>query len=354
MDKLLDVLEVYRCHLNRGNQTMLSFLTDNFEQYIATIKESINPSENPLLGVDVCKMVENKLSEIEANSQRILNVFKLYYDGKIIDASNKAFETFEIMKPEMMHRYSGAYRRETYYRIRGGIDFPIERKELFHIPTTMRHLVKTERYSMPGYPCLYLASQAELCWYECGTPEQFTIVKFDIPQDEENYLKFIDFSEKLMPLKYSFISWFHSDKDRQSVSNYFLKHICTYPLRAACSVVTKYPNAVFKEEYIIPQLLLQWVAHDDYFDGIRYESCSSHEEVKSMDGHNIVLVSKSFDEDGYDIRFRKCLKLGLPKRYDITKIEVAPILMDFLKERDVKQDPFFWGLESISSDFETI
>ena len=354
MDKLLEILETFRCHLKRGEKTMVQYLTENYEQYISTLKESIDPSDNPLVGDEMCKMVENKLSDIEANSKCLLDVFRLHGNGRIIEASNKAFEIFEQMKPQMMQRYSGAYKRENYYRIRGGTNFPLERKELFHIPVTMRHLVKTERYSMPGYPCLYLASQAELCWYECGKPKQFTMAKFDIPQEDEEHLQFIDFSANLMLLKYDFLSWFHNEKDTKLVRNYLLKHICTYPLRAACSVMVQYPDASFKEEYIIPQLLLQWVAHDDDFDGIRYESCSPHDEVKSMGGHNIVLVSKSFDADGYDMRFRKCLKLGIPKQFDITSIEINPKLSDLLDGRSIEEDPFLWGMESISSEYDYI
>lgn len=354
MDKLLEILEGFRCHLRRDNKTMFEFLSENYTQYITTLKASTSPSDNTLVGEEMCRMVEAKLPEIESNANQLLEVLRLHESGRIIDASNKAFETFDRMKAQMMQRYSGAFRREVYYRIRGGIGFPTERKELFHIPATLRQLVKTERYSMPGYPCLYLASQADLCWYECGKPEQFTIAKFDIPQEEDSYLKFIDFSEKLMPLKHSFFGWFYNEEDKQAVRKYLLKHICTYPLRAACSVVTQYPKADFKEEYIVPQLLLQWVAHDDYFDGIRYESCSSSDEVKSMGGHNIVLVSKSFDSDGYDVRFRKCLKVGVPQRFDINRIEVDPRLSDLVKDCDIKETPHLWGLGSISDEYDYI
>ena len=101
-------------------------------------------------------------------------------------------------------------------------------------------------------------------------------------------------------------------------------------------------------------MLLQWVAHDDYFDGIRYESCSSSAEVKSMGGHNIVLVSKSFDSDGYDARFRKCLKVGVPQRFDINRIEVDPRLSDLVKDCDIKETPHLWGLGSISDEYDYI
>ena len=189
-------------------------------------------------------------------------MLSLYNKGNIVSASLKAFEAFENMKPHLTQRYSGAFRYEKYYRIRPiaineDNQFPLNRKELFHIPYNKNYLVRTERYSMPGHPCLYLASQAESCWYECGKPEKFAISKFDIPQNGYGYMKFIDFSEKLMPLKHAFYGWFRGGKASEQIRKYFLKYICTYPLRAACSIVVEYPNSSFVEEYIIPQLLLQ-------------------------------------------------------------------------------------------------
>lgn len=261
------------------------------------------------------------------------------------------------MKPQLMQRYSGAYRIENYYRIRG-IDevnpFPLERKELFHIPFNKNYLVGTERYSMPGHPCLYLASQAELCWYECGKPEKFALSRFDIPQSEDNYMKFIDFSEKLMPLMHSFFCWFHNEEDVEQVRKYLLKYICTYPLRAACSVVVEHPGSRFIEEYTIPQLLLQWVLNDRDFDGIRYESCNSSDEVKCLGGHNLVLVTNNFDKDGYDSNLRANIKVGEPAVFDINSININPNLEACLMGRDIKEDPFLWGLEDAPNNFEKI
>lgn len=356
MDKLLELLEKYRCHLNRGMLSMADFLEANFREYIFDLRQSIKVEDNPLVGDEMCKMVAECIDEISDNSNAIVNVLRLYDDGKIVEASIKAFDVFDIMKPQLMQRYSGAYRIENYYRIRvvGDTQFPLERKELFHIPHNKNFLIGTERYSMPGHPCLYLASQAELAWYECGRPQKFAVAKFWIPQEEENYLKFIDFSEKLMPLKHSFFSWFHNKKDLAKVQKYFLKYIYTYPLRAACSVVVQHHGAKFIEEYIIPQLLLQWVRNDEDFDGIRYESCSNSDDVKSFGGHNIVLVTKKFDTDGYDMKLRDCIKIGVPKVFDLSTLKCDKRLLDLLNGKELTSDPFLWGMESISDDFQQI
>lgn len=325
-----------------------------------THTEAINAmshKDNPLLGDSVCEMVGNQISAIIENSQKLVEVYRLYEHGRIVPASNKAFEAFSSMKPQLMHRYSGAFRKEMYYRIRqisNSALFPLERKELFHIPYKKNYLVGTERYSMPGHPCLYLASQAELGWFECRKPEKFVIAIFSIPQDKDNYLKYIDFSEKLMPLKHSFFCWFHNETDKKNISHYFLKYICTYPLRAACSAIVEHPEGRFFEEYIMPQLLLQWVLNDEDIDGIRYESCSKSDEVKSFGGHNIVLVTKEFDADGYDIKLRDCIKIGLPSAFDINKVTCDSRIGDSLVGKNIKEEPFYWNMDSISLDFQKI
>lgn len=357
VDKLLCLLEKYRCHLKRGDKTSANFLRENYTDYIKDVKAALAPEDNQLVGAEMCKMVYEQIETIEKNSYLLIEVLELYSKGKIVPASQKAFEVFENMKPQLMQRYSGAYRLETYYRIRAINDsnpFSLERKELFHIPFYKNYLVGTERYSMPGHPCLYLASQAELCWYECGKPEKFAISRFDIPQSEDSNMKFIDFSEKLMPLMHSFFSWFHNEKDSEQVRKYLLKYICTYPLRAACSIVVEHPGSKFIEEYIIPQLLLQWVQNDEDFDGIRYESCSSSDEVKSMGGHNIVLVTNNFDKDGFDTNLRTNVKVGEPMVFDINTITISPKLEDCLMGRDIKEDPFLWGLEDAPNNLENI
>ena len=356
MDKLLELLEKHRCHLRRGTQSMADFLESDFQTYIQDVQQSLDIKDNPLVGAEMCKLVEDCMDEISDNASKLIEVLRLYGNGKIVEASIRAFEVFDIMKPQLMQRYSGAYRMENYYRIRGigNTLFPLERKELFHIPFSKNYLIGTERYSMPGHPCLYLASQAELAWYECGKPQKFAIAKFSIPQEEENYLKFIDFSEKLMPLKHSFFCWFHNEDDKAAVRKYLLKYIYTYPLRAACSVVVEHHGAKFIEEYIISQLLLQWVRNDEDFDGIRYESCSDSDDVKSFGGHNIVLMTKKFDSDGYDVKLRECIKIGIPELFDLSTLKCDERLEDLLHGRELFSEPFLWGMESISDDFQTI
>ena len=324
MDALLEMLDKYQCHLKRGSLSMADYLRNNYNDYLKDLTDAANSDNNNLVGKEMCEFVQAHLTEIKEITDKLIEVLLMYNKGKIIPASNLAFETFSMMKKQLMYRYYGADEINTYYRIRSYENkFEICRKELFHIPIHKKHLVSTERYSMPGHPCLYLSSQDELCWYECKKPDEFVIARFELPRDKSNCLKFIDFSEKLMPLMHSFSSWFHNEDDKDSVRKYLLKYLYTYPLRAACSVQVEFPRGNFKEEYIISQLLVQWILNDEDFDGVRYESCSQSEEVKTMGGHNIVLVTSNYDGDGYDEKLRKSIMI------------CDPILVNTKGEKDV-------------------
>lgn len=322
MDELLELLDRYDCHLKRNEKSMVDFLSINFEQYLKDLRKANVSEKNQLVGKEMCQKVDDVIDDVENNMHEIINVLKLYRLGNIVDASIKLFSILDKMKPYLMFDYTGNFHKDSYFRIRKVDEKQnnFERNEMFHIPLNKNHLIGTERYSMPGYPCLYLATQIELCWYECGQPNEFYISKFGIPDEEDNSLKLIDFSEKLCELKHSFICWFNNEKDKDKVRNYLLKYLYTYPLRAACSVTVEHRDGRFKEEYIIPQLLLQWIRKDKDFYGVKYESCKPSDKVRNIGGYNLVLLTKDFDGDGYDKFLRNNVKISIPHFKDFNSV----------------------------------
>ena len=41
---------------------------------------------------------------------------------------------------------------------------------MFHIKYSLRSKVKTQRFSFPGLPCLYLGASSYVCWLELNRP----------------------------------------------------------------------------------------------------------------------------------------------------------------------------------------
>lgn len=186
---------------------------------------------------------------------------------------------------------------------------PYPRSRIFHTPYNLRSKVSTNRYSIAGYPSLYLATSLELCCNELNiVPSDLAIASRFMFEREIEYsnteirvielgLKpqdFIDEQEKSINRDN-----YHA---RRVIPHDFLQerrvrsaYLLWYPLIAACSYIRVNKADPFAAEYIIPQLLMQWVRikgesspHTDYDQlmGIRYFSCAS---VKASDmGFNYV------------------------------------------------------------------
>lgn len=180
---------------------------------------------------------------------------------------------------------------------------PYPRSRIFHTPYNLRSKVSTNRYSIAGYPSLYLATSLELCCNELNyIPSDLAIASRFMFERE---IEFSNTEIRVVELglkPQDFINKQGSDNNRRSIPQAFLHedrirsaYLLWYPLIAACSFIRVDKNDPFAAEYIIPQLLMQWVRiegesrrHPDYDQlmGIRYFSCAS---VKASDmGFNYV------------------------------------------------------------------
>lgn len=159
--------------------------------------------------------------------------------------------------------------------------------QLFHIKKTLRNRVGAYRYSVAGSPCLYLASDRELAWFECGMPKQFSYCQMLIDEDNENGLVLVDFSFRPVDVLYNVTWWLlnarrQKKEDVEHIYKFLLRYIMVYPIAAVCSVKVKDRNTKFVEEYVFPQLFMQWIRETDEFDGVRYKSSLNTNLVDGM------------------------------------------------------------------------
>ena len=57
----------------------------------------------------------------------------------------------------------------SFFRCRRNMQI-MSRKEMLHVPLTKRSLISSNRFSLPGIPCLYIASTTYCCWKELEEP----------------------------------------------------------------------------------------------------------------------------------------------------------------------------------------
>jgi len=197
------------------------------------------------------------------------------------------------------------------FRIRTEAKILSDKKELFHIPFQLRHLVKTQRYSIPGLPCLYFGSSSYISWKEMGAPalNSIYISRFETREPikvlnlgynhcaiqnlitelevDGNPTALIDlpFVPPDNPLVMQVVSWF-----------------ALLPLLIATSIRRKNPGSDFCDAYILPQNLMQFIRNDKLhdIDGVRYISTMFKDEILSLTiPHCWAFPVKTIENEGH-------------------------------------------------------
>ena len=121
-------------------------------------------------------------------------------------------------------------------------------KDIFHVPATRRQAISSSRYSIAGYPSLYLTDSLELARHEVGLPSSAIASHFRMSEK----LGILDLG--IRPDDFDFSGASH----HRTGERFILSYLCWYPIIAACSFV-RADSEGFHDEYVIPQLLMQWL-----------------------------------------------------------------------------------------------
>lgn len=250
------------------------------------------------------KMAENCMAgRISTGYAQLANLLRTIENG------NRIIPKIDIRKTILQFEPNA-----NFYRIRlldSIID--VQRKEMFHIPLDKRGIIKTQRFSIPGYPCLYLGDSIYGCWEEMHQPPTHTcaVSRFTntIP------LNFIDLT---IP-------------NRSDLKN--PEYLKLLPLIIASMIQVADTNATYKPEYIVPQLLMEWVLKNrEYLDngnkiaihGIAYTSTRKHDGFNFPNhvfiNYAIPVFSVAMDRK-YCKKLCEYFKLTLPTTNEIEKLK---------------------------------
>lgn len=200
------------------------------------------------------------------------------------------------------------------YRMRK-VDIEDRRKlkssDMFHIPLNKRGLVRTQRFSVIGYPCLYMSHSIYGCWEEMGRPDFGTVmVSKLVAQKDFNVLDLRVATKE---------QW---DKDKVRCIKFF-------PLVIASMIQVKNDRDYYKPEYLIPQLLTEWVisrnrdkrdGENQEIIGIIYTSVQKNSDFDfpsdSYDNYAIPVL-KPFSRSLFCDRLIEMFKITKPTYYDL-------------------------------------
>lgn len=207
-----------------------------------------------------------KLNLLCDEMDNIIDAIDKYYNGEIDTSLKLIMGIVEDLKENKYifspFNHSGAFTNFScnklisqvdLYKARIAKNLDIENKySMFHIPFNMREIVATQRFSIPGVPCLYLGKTIYTSWME-----------LDKPADSDFYVSRARVSDDILifnlAVNFDHICEWANAKELKIDIDFerFLKdYTQVWLLSLACSYVIKQHNRNFKSEYIIPQLLM--------------------------------------------------------------------------------------------------
>jgi RES domain len=255
--------------------------------------------------------------------------------ARLIDGINKAVQQYymgdllgatQVFNDAMESDYKGISKLLTipegrpFYRARlSDPERHFDRKDLFHVPFEKRNFVSTNRYSVPGFPALYLGDTSYVCWEETGRSRLRDLAFSCFRSSRElNLIEINWFPE--------FYAEMTAKPDFTIRLAYIMRFVCTFPLIVACTCQVKERKGTFKPEYIIPQLLLQYVSQRREIDGIKFPSTRiDYSRLFNVEAYNYVFPVKTNSQKGFCNELKKIFTLTQPTSLELEEVIHNPL-----------------------------
>jgi hypothetical protein len=291
---------IFKIPKYRDHHYFPDLLTDIFQAYLQKL-DSFTGSVRE-------KLIE-KRPLIEEICNSLVQALEAYYKGFSAQAYYELEKGLKPIADDLL------YFREEFnnispkhlYRLRVGAESIFSKQEMFHAPFELREIITTERYSILGLPSLYLSNSTYACWEELGRPNIHTIqiARYEIDPQAIKLLDLTftpDYLQHLINIKAI---------KTEEVDEVLAAYLMTWPLVAACSFKANNKKAIFKPEYIIPQLTLQWVRLNRNVHGIKYcSNCDVHDYKSSPFAFiNVVIPAHKIKKEGFCSFLTKHVKL---------------------------------------------
>ena len=316
----MDIQEFYRKVIklvpseDKKGIGFISHLNEQLKKYLGYLKE-LDDQEIPST-----VFLDNKKKQIpqykEKTVKNVSNIIdninkavRLLYEGHHSEAykeiSTALEDNYKIFLPYYNSNYNQYIQGYQWYRIRSmELKYNVTKSDLFHIPLQLRGKVRTQRYSAPGYPCLYLGASIYVCWEELLRPDlNHSFISRFVNQKD---LHLLDLTRPQLN------HWTMEDNKAQREYNLY-RDLYYLPFIIASTVIVRDRDDVFKPEYIVPQLIMEYVTNHNQYDGVLFST---------------VHINKDFiftDEEQLDFE-RRIENIAIPVKEPLSESKFCPSL----------------------------
>lgn len=179
-----------------------------------------------------------------------------------------------------------------YFRVRNSANSLTEPIDLFHVPFEKRSMISPNRFSIAGFPCLYISDNLDCCIKEVGVKEGDSMYASVFTPNKQ--LKVIDLR-------------FWRNVETVEINKYLL----LLPLLISCSYEAK-TSENYVPEYNIPQLMMHYILkskHKENIDGIAYSSTKKPQN----DIVNYVFPVRNVKSQGWCDVLKNNFQVSLPQ-----------------------------------------
>lgn len=251
---------------------------------------------------DFCQLYIDEISKYKVICQYYKrgNIAKAIMEMRKVLKANKQISISTLEKGERL-----------LFRVRKNESYQLyDRGNMFHMPLNKTSNIGNQRYSINGFPCLYLGASIYDCWEECRRPdlERLNVVAYKYAKSK--------------PLKFISIDY------PKHVSE--LLHYKNIVLFLHCSYFSKNDKDVHKDEYVIPELVLH--------------SLISIRDKKKYDYDGIAYISSRFFRStcffpsNHDLMINYVIPIrgGEPIKFGKDELQYDPDLADMFRISESK------------------
>lgn len=340
--KMYDILPIKQTEKDDFRKSPLKRMLDKFEIVLENVDADDCPNDWSDIKIRVSKLCD-----------AINRAIKESYKGshaKAFRIIKKQMDGYKSQGKAVRPLHEATYvciigKDKDFFRMR--IEQKGERKilntrDMFHIPFEKRRSVKTQRFSVYGHPCLYLGCSIYACWEEMKRPAfDRCIVSRLINQND---LVLVDLRIPNVEM------W------KKQLSSY----VQLYPLLLACMVEVKEEGVNYMPEYIIPQLIMEWIIDKNssimkrgkMIHGIIYTSVHKNKDFGYSDEKflNIAIPTvNTLNNKGFCGVLSKLFKITPPTYYELERLKNANRL-----EPRISSDTSEDEVRYLTSDFSKL
>lgn len=305
IEKLVDELKRNMSFTITGNKSFGEVLEKKFEEYLAAIRKIDSQEFHNKFRCENFSLekFKTKAQDVCKNVEKCICKKKERFDNEAYVALKKLLISDIADKAVIDHAKEYVSHKKDFYRIVYIPKNKVKEGKNYaeHRPFEERFLIKEGRFSLPGFPCLYLGGSEEVCEKEVG-------------KGNKGECKFVNQYQIRRGGRIKLLSLAPPINDSPKE---LLGFLVLYPLILASQSPKRHPEGVFHEEYIIPQLLMEYVREKRKdVDGIRYLS-SHYTDGEMLKMMNYVLPVTEIKESGYDEKLMDKFAVELLEEKDV-------------------------------------